>query len=160
MSFNITYNVDIDRLDETIEKIFTQIPEEAQKRIFDEVVWNVERSMEANAPYKTGGLRNSIETRRIGKFEAYTGPTKKVDGYDLGLLLERGSKGGQSIVPTEKKWMKFFWKKTGQTHYAKKVTRGSIAPRRWVRKTVARLVPEIKLIVNEIWRSEYERNAT
>lgn len=184
MSFNIVYNVDINRLDETIEKIFTQIPEEAQKRIFDEVVWNVETALKVAAPKRDGGLSNSITTKRMGKFEAITGPTKKVDGYDLGLLLERGSKGGQKIRGntgvrrllrgtlsakdareratsiTERGWMKFFWKKTGQTHYAQEVTRGSIAPRRWVRKTVTRLVPEIKRVVNEIWRSEYERNAT
>jgi len=157
---SINYIVDIDRLDETIEKIFTQIPEEGQRRIFNEVLRNVELALEAAAPYKTGDLRSSIRTNRVGKFEAYTGPTKKVGGHDLGLLLERGSKGGQTIIPTSRKWMKFFWKKTGQTHYAKKVTRGSIAPRRWVRKTVTRLVPEIKWLVREIWRLEYERNAT
>ena len=54
---SIIYNVDIDRLDETIEEIFTQIPEEAQQRIFDEVLRNVELSLEAASPYKKGGLR-------------------------------------------------------------------------------------------------------
>jgi len=156
----IIYNVSLENLDALIEKIFTEIPEKVQRELFDEVVWNVETSLKVAAPKKSGGLSDSIRTDRIGKFDAFTGPTKKVDGYDLGSILEVGSKGGQILTPRTKSYMKFRWRKTGATHYFKSVTRGAIAPRRWVRNTVRRIVPEIKRIVYNRWRDEYARNAT
>lgn len=177
----IIYRVSVERLHEAIEEIFTHIPEKAQQKIFDKVLRRVERNLKNMSPIKTGRLRGSIKTIKIGKYRAITGPTRKVGRYDLGLILEAGSKGGQIIrarrrsvwtpelrrksdvelheVPTRPGWLKFFWKKTGRTHYARQVTRGAIAPRRWVRNTVSRIFPELTEIVFSGFRREYERSA-
>lgn len=161
----IFYEVPIDRLDETIEKIFDGIPLDVKEIWLAEASQKVHTILQSRAPFRSGGLRASIvirpyyKARLAGGRGTIIGPTKKVAGIDLGYMLERGSRGGQTITPTIRRYLKFYWLRTGRWHYAKRVKRGRIKARRWVRGSVDLLTVELQRMAIDRWREELRRGA-
>jgi hypothetical protein len=177
-----TYYVELGRLNEVIEQIYDRVPEIFTERILDESSKLIRKRMRENTPVGRFGrqkpsLQDSITIEKISDEETHIGPTKKVDGYDLGTIMELGSKGGQIIKPRApvrrmrllrepeivkpaKKALRFYWKKTGKIHYMNKVTRGTIEPFYFIRKTAGQMRQELVPLVKKIIGEEYRKNST
>ena len=160
---SVTYEVPIRELDRVLDKVFSEIPKKAVKRFLEKikVVQEGRLKQEVRTLFKgTGGLENSI-TSIVESDRVITGPTKKVSSrrgvYDLGLILEKGSKGGQVITPyPPRRYLRFYWK--GSIHFRKKVIRGSIRPYYFVRRTYEVMEREAPLRAYLSFKEEYERN--
>lgn len=57
--------------------------------------------------------------------------------YDLGLILEKGSRGGQVVRPVSRKALKF------NSYLRKSIVRGSIPATHFVRRTKDAVEPEL-----------------
>jgi len=159
----VVYEVDISQLDSTLDKVFLEIPEQAREEFLDKIgvvirgrLGQAIRGLFMGA---TGGLDASIVVHK-GRDYVEVGPTKKVSSskgvYDLGLILEKGSKGGQVITPINKKKLRFYWK--GRWHFRDRVTRGSTPAYFFVRRTRDTLEPEILMRAVTTFREEYEKH--
>jgi len=105
-------------------------------------------------------LRDTIIIEKVDEDTRRIGPTKKVGGHDLGLMLEVGSPGGQTILPKKGKHLKFFNKKTGQIEFRCQVQRGFRGPLWWVRDAFQRVLDPIRSLTVNAFREWYEKNAT
>jgi hypothetical protein len=107
----ITYLVDIKRMDQVIRKFFLEDTEKIMDEIVDRAANKARMDMLVNCPssvksgrgYRGKPLSSSIKMEAIHGGNGWLiGPTKKVDGYDLGTLLEQGSASHTKIVPRQK----------------------------------------------------------
>jgi len=144
--YDVTLDVDIDEIETVMNQIFDEIPIQALSEATYEVSYATIRTMMEKSPsslksgrgYRGPPLRFSVKTdnMKISKDEASfeTGPTKKVDGYDLGLILEKGSNNPVVIKPKKGMYLKFI-DKEGNRRFEKQVIRGFIPPQHFVRNT-------------------------
>jgi hypothetical protein len=159
----VTYDIDITQLNQVLEEVFTRTPEVFTEKVLDRSADEIKRRLYENSPVGRFGREPHLQdTIKIEKKEKsrLIGTTKKVDGHDLGTILELGSKGGQEIRPVTKKALRFYWKRTGKIHYASKVTRGTIEPRFFVRKTSLQMKQELFPHIMEVIRQAYRKNAS
>lgn len=91
----------------------------------------------------TGRLRNSIfHDVNQSLLSLLVGTNLK-----YGLYLEFGTSGGQKIVPKTARVLRWRNRQTGAVHYARKVIRGPIAARPFLRSTFVKQVRLIKKIM-------------
>lgn len=177
----VTYDIDITQLNQVLEEVFRRVPQAFTEKVLDKSSEVIKKRMQENSPVgrffrQKPSLKDSIRIEREGDNSRLIGPTKKVDGHDLGTIMELGSKGGQIIKPKPakrrmrglqepkvlspaKKALRFYWKKTGKIHYMSKVTRGTIEPRYFIRKTAGQMRQELPSEIRDVIRQEYRKNA-
>ena len=162
--YEVMFDVDIDKLPMFIDQISNEVPIQTLLEASHEVSYATITTMMELSPsslksgrgYRGPPLRHSIKTdnMRVSGDEASfeTGPTKKVDGHDLGLILEKGSNNQVIIKPKKGKYLKFI-DKNGIRRFEKQVIRGIIPPQHFVRKT-ASIMGELapKIFVNALSR--------
>lgn len=155
----IVYEVNLGNIDRVLSKIIDEIPSKALHETFIKGIEIITEELLKTVPRESHGLAYSIQAEpkyRLGDVDADIGSTKKVDGWDLGLILERGSIGGQIITPRVAKYLRFFWKKTGKWHFARRVRRGTITPRWWVTQAWINCQEPIKSMIIETWLRSLE----
>ena len=153
----VSYTVELEELPELLDQIIDEVPMQTILEASHEVSYTTIMTMREQSPsslksgrgYRGSTLRDSIKTENmmVSRDEASfeTGPTKKVDGYDLGGILELGSDNPVVIKPKKGQYLKFI-DKEGNRRFEKQVIRGIIPPHPFVRKTaeiMARLAPKI-----------------
>ena len=91
---------------------------------------------------QTGRLRNSI----FSDTDTSAMITRVGTNLKYGLWMEFGTSGGQTIVPKRASMLRFKGK-GGQWVFARKVTRGAVAARPFLRSTFVRETPTIRKIM-------------
>jgi len=154
MSEDITLHVNLDDLDETFSRLFFKLPKEVKVDLVKGIHKMIRSVLIGRAPYKQGGLRGSIQTEPLGRDEWITGPTKKVQGYDLGTLIVRGVRA-REIRPRRRKALRFYWR--GSWHFRKRVNWPGAKANPFHVKAKDDLIPLLRKCLRETWLDHLRR---
>lgn len=131
-----TYEVDSKKLTLFTRGLVTDVTSQIEQGAVQELGKYGKRVMSYAIPSSAGKertkrtrpqLKNSITIEQVEPNIVSVGPTKKVDGYDLGAILQLGSTNQNTIVARNKRFLKFFM--NGVWWFRRSVTRGVISPR-------------------------------
>jgi hypothetical protein len=148
-----TYEVDVKKLTLFTRGLVTDVTSQVEQGAVQDLGKYAKRTMSYVIPSSDGKVRtsrtrpklkNSITIEQVESNVVSVGPTKKVDGYDLGAILQLGSTNQTTIVAKNKKFLKFFM--NGVWWFKRSVTRGIIAPRDfmgWTSFMVDRETPKV-----------------
>ena len=160
---SLNYHVDASKIRDLAKKLFVDIPPYAMNEATMSIAGETYGVMMQESPsssksgrgYRGPPLRFSITVERISPLVYSIGPTKKVGGKDLGIILTRGSPGGQMIRPLKKRdTLRFIWK--GKMIFVKSVVRGDIPANNFMDRTAQIMEANALAIAEEEYFKKYK----
>jgi len=161
----VNYVVDVRELVPALDRFINGVTERARDEALDRIKWRGQVVMMEECPsslksgrgYRGPPLRFSIKGTKPDSETVKVGPTKRVDGYDLGAMMELGSNNPVLITPKNRKFLKFMYR--GKVWFKKAVRRGIIPPNPFVKRTTFRMRHLIPKIVLDAFMDVYQSEA-
>jgi hypothetical protein len=142
-----------EKLDQIEATILSRAVVETRKELEDLSVKIIKRELPRGWRTRGPHIRDTVTVTRISPNEFTAGPTKRVDGYDLGRMLQEGSTTQVRIFPKKAPFLRFFWNKTGKWHKRRSVMRGIIPPNPWL----TRVTNNMRLVADEVQARVFRR---